>query len=601
MAIYAEKLRLSEKEGNKSEIIFALGGISTTYSRMRNNKKALEYELKKLKLIQENAKDSIEVAWEYTNVGQMYYNLYDHKSANLFYLKSYKILGDKIEDRKKIMQLFLIARSFNEMKDNAKAREYFFKALGIADQLKSPQIMGVINSEIGQTYFYEKNYAKALEYKLKGLELIKYKTDGDAFLPFLTTGQVYLALKQYDLAEKNVLNANKIAEDRKDFHNQKAVAKLMTDIYKGKGNIAKANEFSILYYQLKDSMDRAANAEEMLYKELNYENEKKETYLKAEQEKQNSIHIKEKEKQQIVTYAISAGLILMGGFAVFVIISLRKSRKANKIIEQQKHLVEEKHKEITDSINYAERIQRSFLATKELLDTNLKDHFVFFQPKDVVSGDFYWATKLSNGNFALVTADSTGHGVPGAIMSILNISCLENSVKDGILHPSEILNHTRISIIDRLKKDGSEQGGKDGMDASLICFDFKNSKFTYSAANNPIWVIRPSKGSASAPELIELHPDKMPVGKHDRDFVPFTQHEFELQKGDMVYALTDGMPDQFGGPKGKKFMYKKLKEYLVSISTDTMDTQKQKLRETFQIWKGDLEQVDDVCLIGIKI
>jgi serine phosphatase RsbU (regulator of sigma subunit) len=136
-------------------------------------------------------------------------------------------------------------------------------------------------------------------------------------------------------------------------------------------------------------------------------------------------------------------------------------------------------------------------------------------------------------------------------------------------------------------------GGKDGMDASLICIDFKNSKFSYSTANNPIWIVRQN-------ELIELKGDKMPVGKHDKDETPFTQNEFELIKGDVVYTLTDGFPDQFGGPKGKKFMYKQLKKSLVKMADLSMSKQKDILNETFKDWKGNLEQVDDVCIIGIK-
>lgn len=283
-----------------------------------------------------------------------------------------------------------------------------------------------------------------------------------------------------------------------------------------------------------------------------------------------------------------------------------KVELANVEISQQKKIVEEKHKEITDSINYAERIQRSFLASTELLNENLNKYFIFFQPKDVVSGDFYWAGKLSNGTFALATADSTGHGVPGAIMSILNISSIEKALEQGYTEPSEILGQTRKTIIERLKKDGSAEGGKDGMDASLICFDFNTQKLTYSAANNPIWVVRANpaqtNGTTSAEViLIELKPDKMPVGKSDKDQQAFAQNEFELQKGDMVYTLTDGFPDQFGGPKGKKFMSKQSKELLLSISTLPVNAQKLKLDEAFDNWKGNKEQVDDVCVIGIRI
>ena len=263
-------------------------------------------------------------------------------------------------------------------------------------------------------------------------------------------------------------------------------------------------------------------------------------------------------------------------------------------VEKQKEQVEAAHKEIKDSINYAERIQRSFLATDELLNQNLNDYFVFFQPKDVVSGDFYWANKLSNGTFAMVNADSTGHGVPGAIMSILNISSIEEAIKEGSTAPYEIFNKTRKFIIDRLKKDGSKDGGKDGMDASIICFDFETNKFTYTAAKNPIWIIRNGV-------LSEIKPEKMPIGKHDKDHIPFEGGEFEIQKGDQVYTLTDGFQDQFGGPKGKKFMAKKLREFILSISHLSMEEQHQKIKEAFTNWKGEIEQVDDVCVIGVRI
>jgi serine phosphatase RsbU (regulator of sigma subunit)/ligand-binding sensor domain-containing protein len=277
-----------------------------------------------------------------------------------------------------------------------------------------------------------------------------------------------------------------------------------------------------------------------------------------------------------------------------VVIQKQDAEKQRDIAEHQKELVEQAHREITDSINYAERIQRSFLATKDILDTNLEEYFVFFQPKEVVSGDFYWADKLSNGNFAMVNADSTGHGVPGAIMSILNISSIEKAVRLKFLEPYEIFNSTRKTIIERLKKDGSLEGGKDGMDASVICFDFENNKFTYTAAQNPIWIVR--DGS-----LTEIKPEKMPVGKHDKDQIPFVGGVFEMKKGDVIYTLTDGFQDQFGGPKGKKFMVKKMREYILSISHLPMKEQHTKISEVFSNWKGDTEQVDDVCVIGVRV
>lgn len=301
----------------------------------------------------------------------------------------------------------------------------------------------------------------------------------------------------------------------------------------------------------------------------------------------------------------------------------------NVLVEAQKHVIEEKHKEITDSINYAERIQRSFLATRQHLDTNLKrsdgastssatdrNYFILFKPKDVVSGDFYWSATLNNGHFALATADSTGHGVPGAIMSLLNITSLEKAI-ETYTEPSDILNATRKIIIERLKKDGSAEGGKDGMDCSLCVYDFKTLQLHIAAAHNPVWIVRPvtsktdaggvsrsdseKEASTGSVTVIEIKPDKMPVGKHDRQDVSFTQQLIELQKGDVVYTLTDGFPDQFGGEKGKKFMSKNLRELLAKNAHLPMEEQKQLLEETFSDWVGNLEQVDDVTIIGVKI
>ncbi len=273
-------------------------------------------------------------------------------------------------------------------------------------------------------------------------------------------------------------------------------------------------------------------------------------------------------------------------------------------VVEQKELIEEKQKEIVDSINYAKRIQRALLASDHLLDDNLKKYFLFFQPKDIVSGDFYWASAMANGNFALVTADSTGHGVPGAMMSMLNISCLNEAINERkFVNPAQILNHVRERIIQSLSRDGSLEGGKDGMDCSLVVFDFKNKKLTYSAANNSVWIIRRSENAVhpNGYELIDLKADRMPVGKHEKDGVSFSEHTVDLMEGDFIYTLTDGFADQFGGVKGKKYTSRRLKDLLVNSATKSLEDQKEILGNAIDKWKGTLEQVDDICVIGIKI
>ena len=323
------------------------------------------------------------------------------------------------------------------------------------------------------------------------------------------------------------------------------------------------------------------------------------------------------------TLAYAVYLIFFGAF-VFLIVQLNSKRLKSlnkkleltiadrtKTISHQNKELEQKQKEIIDSINYAQRIQRALLASKKLLDNYLSqkgngknkgmEYFVFFQPKDIVSGDFYWASNLDDNNFAIAIADSTGHGVPGAIMSMLNISCLKEAVvAQKLTEPNLILNYTRSKIIETLANDGSADGGKDGMDCSLLCFDFNAKKLNYAAANNPIWIVR-KNNETSELELLEFTADKMPVGKHDRDTVSFTQHSVALQSGDMIYSFTDGLPDQFGGPRGKKFMYKQFKELLASISQLPANEQSKMLNSKLNEWKGELEQVDDVLVFGIRV
>ena len=233
------------------------------------------------------------------------------------------------------------------------------------------------------------------------------------------------------------------------------------------------------------------------------------------------------------------------------------------------------------------------MASNAQLDEELKDYMILYRPKDVVSGDFYWCGLLNNGHFSLLTADSTGHGVPGAIMSLLNITSIEKAVEEHS-SPALILDKTRSIIVDRLRRDGSKEGGKDGMDCSLIVLNKERTKLTYAAAHNPVWLLR--NGT-----LTELAADKMPVGKHDKDTVPFTEHSIELQKGDLIYTLTDGFADQFGGPQGKKFKYKQLADLILKNSHFSLAEQAKLLEKAFFDWKGDLEQVDDVCVIGIRV
>ena len=232
--------------------------------------------------------------------------------------------------------------------------------------------------------------------------------------------------------------------------------------------------------------------------------------------------------------------------------------------------------------------------------TETKSFFIFYKPKDIVSGDFYHAlahkaTGAKTEIFYMCTADCTGHGVPGALMSMMGISHLNESIiEKNLVKPNDILDNMRKGIIASLNPEGSEEESKDGMDCVLCAYDFDNLTLEFACANNPLWHVRDK-------QVTEYKADKMPVGKYGEEMKPFSLQKLDLKKDDIIYTFTDGFADQFGGDKGKKFKYKQLQETLLNNCHLSMEKQKQILETTFEGWKGNLEQVDDVLLIGLRV
>lgn len=640
LKIYAKVIEITKANPNQKVVGMSYNRLSDLIHSQKNDvKQRFDFNFKALSIF-EAIKDSAAIAQINENIGIAFVEQNRYSEALRYHKTAFGYSSRKKLTTLLISSTMSIADCYSSM-GKVDSAIYFMKRLEDNFPLDaSKSSLAMFYGNIGNTYYNlaevtknRSDYQNAANYALKSKNTcIAYNLDvEDLAYAYGLIGVSYMALNNFDESQKNYLEAIKIYEGKKMNFQLNQMYLELTQLFIKMGE----KENALTYFMKFDSISKLIYNEENINSvsamKTQFETEKKEQENKLLQT-ENKLSSETIKQQKIITVFIVIGLLIVSILAFFIFKGLKKQRKANAIIseqklivEQQKNIVEEKHKEITDSINYAERIQRSFLATTQLLDENLNrnviksvldstagkavtrtdsNYFVFFQPKDVVSGDFYWAAKLCNGHFALATADSTGHGVPGAIMSILNISSLEKAVEQNLCEPAEILNHTRKTIIERLKKDGSAEGGKDGMDASLIRFDFKNSKLTYAAANNPIWIIRTltsSEGGVSRSELLEFSSDKMPVGKHDNDQIPFTQQTIDLQKGDVVYALTDGFPDQFGGPKGKKFMYKQLKELLISISSLPMQEQQETLKAALNNWKGNLEQVDDVCLIGVRI
>jgi phosphoserine phosphatase RsbU/P len=276
--------------------------------------------------------------------------------------------------------------------------------------------------------------------------------------------------------------------------------------------------------------------------------------------------------------------------SLFILFFKEDMLKSQKHILKQKQVIEEKNKDMLDSIQYAQRIQLALLPSRNKLQALFPDSVLFFQPKDIVSGDFYWIFQNDDYRFAAV-GDCTGHGVPGALMSVLGINLLNEIVENkGVSAPAEILDELRSGIIAAFDKEGKSSEYKDGMDISIARICLKTNTYSVAAANNSLYHI-------SGHELEERAASRQPVG-YSHDPKPFTQQEFPYQKGDQLVLFTDGYADQFGGPKNKKFRYKPFKAMLLENQNGNM---KQILSSGFGSWKGSSEQVDDVCVLVIKL
>ncbi|MGQ0827022.1 MAG: PP2C family protein-serine/threonine phosphatase [Bacteroidota bacterium] len=291
-------------------------------------------------------------------------------------------------------------------------------------------------------------------------------------------------------------------------------------------------------------------------------------------------------------YLLITGLIIV--IALIAIKLLLLNKRTNKILQKQNTIIEEKNKDITDSINYAKRLQNAILPPKDTVNKILPEHFILYQPKDIVSGDFYWISSHEN-KILVAAVDCTGHGVPGALLSIVGHNAINQTVNElNIIQPSKVLD-TMNGIIKKVLNQDKENEIRDGMDMALFTFDKGSYTLEYSGANNPLYIISEEK-------LMIVKSSRMTVGGVD-DLAKdaFTNHLVQLKKGDCIYIFSDGYADQFGGENNKKFKTSRLQELLISICKNSMEEQKKTILQTLKHWQGNNEQVDDILVIGIKI
>lgn len=606
-----------------------------------NYDKAVEYFLKSLD-IRKALGDEIAEADIYNSLGLVYSEqgdvMFDQAKNNYFEaLKIYMEISDTVgqaESYYRIGAMYLNKKAI----EIDSALSYYNKFLELAIYLDDRKQIAQAYEGLGLISLKKENYDESEKYFLES-EKIWIELDNKFSIASIynNLGELYLKKNNIEKALKYALDANdlSILNDIPMITKQSDLSLML--IYEQLGDNAKALYFSKHYSMLADSLQGEEMKQAITRMEVKHEFEKQMQEQEQMQERLNIEHEAQLNRQRIISVFTFIALVLMIGVVVLILKSYRQKKRANRMLElmnreisnkneilnQQKEEIEtqrdeiekqrdtvigqkdeiEKQKEsITDSIIYAKRIQSALLPPEDFVNELFPENFILFFPRDIVSGDFYWAAKKDN--LKIITAvDCTGHGVPGAFMSMLGVSFLNeivSKIRTEQLNAGIILDELRNFVKKSLRQTGKENEAKDGMDISLCVIDSEKNILHFAGAHNPLVRI-------SGDELICYDADRMPIGIHIKEKENFENNIIEYKPNDLFYLYSDGYVDQFGGYEGKKFMSKRFKNMLFEMRSIRLFNQKEKLAKTFKDWISapDLpkkfDQIDDICVIGFKL
>jgi len=566
-------------------------------------------------------------------------------------LNALKSEADKYKSENNLIQyadaLNKIAYTYWENEFYDEAIQYFSQSLEVNKTSKNQNGIKALYYNIGLIFSDKEDYQQALNYFENGLQIARELNQKNGIYSGLMNKAT--ALKNLGRNQEAIEHINKALQYAQEFNNLKLIRTcygMLAENYEILGD----SENTMKYFEQYASIDKHIKSEQI--KEI--EEKTKEEVQKAQNEKfetertlsetsnklqetqqtlaaaeaikkqqELELELKETElKQQEAELRNKQITLISGAFILFIILvfsllilkQFREKHKANKLlqtqneqinqqkqeIEAQRDLAHKQKKDITDSIEYAKRIQSALLPPDNFIKRNLPEHFILFKPRDIVSGDFYWMMN-KDGKIIIAAADCTGHGVPGAFMSMLGTAFLNEIVTKIIenkhvysLQANEILNQLRNYIIDSLHQSGEKNQSKDGIDMALCIIDSEKQKIQYAGAHNPLYIIKDNK-------LEVIKADRMPVSIHRNAYKPFTNHEFDFKENDLIYMFSDGFYDQIGGPQGRKFMSKNFQHLLLDIHQKPMHVQHEILDKTFEEWQGEGSQLDDILVIGIKL
>ncbi len=589
-----ESYKISEQINFKRGMQLALNNIGVAYLNNELLEKALTYFLGSLK-IAEQIHEKASLPSLYYNIGVIYNRTNDLNKSKDFFRKAnyYAHLNDNSElVIISYCNLSTVCRNAGQIDSSkyylSEAKKLLTDKTGINTKYNYYLNEGLLFSWSG-------NHEKSLESFLAMKKLASVVSDQITLQ--INIAEEYAKLNKTNLALDYFNSAYKLSEKNNMYSNLEYLSYAIAKIYEKAGRMEPFRDMIKLHLVYKDSNAKFNKIQQITRQQLEFDYERKQIA--------DSVKFEQKEKLKNAELKVAATelaeakslramlliiLIIIVVFSIFISNRFLIIRKQNKIIERQKKLVEVKNQEITDSINYAKRLQYAILPQIEDIKKVLNFDLLYL-PKDIIGGDFYFFA--NHGNITVIAiCDCTGHGIPGAMMSVVCHHALQKSIVEfNLSEPGIILENTRKIIIESL--NAAQQNIKDGMDCSLLVINKLNNEVSWAGANNPLWILHEN-------ELIEIKADKQPVAFYE-NAVSFTNHNLQVKPGSRLYLFTDGYTDQFGGPKGKKYKTKTLKKYLLTLENDEVSNQIAKIGENFIHWKGQHDQIDDVTIALIKL
>lgn len=633
---YRGALEINKRLEDKIQIARTLVNIGTVYSLTGGYSKAIEQMLQALETYEkENDKEGM--AWTSLSIARLFNRLEIYDKAlqyNELALNFYRTIGNQ---NGIILSLTELANIYYHSGLNE-------KALGIAEQvlesnIKTQNTHGQAANylTIGIIYYELNNLEKANENLARALNLKQSVNDSiDIAKLNKYLGEIQIKKGNFQQGFQYLNLAMRVAQEQGILSDVRDIYQSLSQAYRLKGDYEKALENYGLHSSVKDSI----NAGEISRLEMQYDFDKREREQELITKQREAMQHAKLERQRMFTVFISIALILTMALASVVFYFLREKQKINKLLVEQNHeilrqkaeiedqkqeieaqrdlaerqrdQIADQQKQITDSIRYASRIQTAVLPRTSNLNNYLREHFVFYQPKNIVSGDFFWVTPLPNGKIAVAVADCTGHGVPGAFMSMLGITLLkELTAMHSNENAGEILFRLRQLVIASLNQTGNEVDSHDGMDMCLAIIDKSKQEIEYAGAYLPMLIARKTEVGGfdvdqpvetdNSFSIYEFKGNKMPIGFHVIGEKPFTIHKIRYQPNDVFYMFSDGYTDQFGGSSNLKYMLINFKKLLLSIQPYSLEEQCRIIEQNFEDFKGIQKQVDDILVMGFKV